>query len=325
MFFEKATSGVMQIAQYLMTIFAVVVAYAILGQMPLMAVLLSKISSNEDLGMEELGAFQSKMDFAVFGISQNFGFLLMLMIFMISMAALLLCVKYLHKLPIKNLITPMSKINWGKILFGFGFWLLIAIAMEGVMYFLNPDIYTMNFQPSKWVILFLICLTLLPIQTSFEELFFRGYLMPGIALLAKNKWLPLIISSVLFGLVHGMNPEVEKYGFWTMQFYYISAGLFLGLVAILDDSLELALGIHAATNFFGASLLSFEGSVLQTDTIWKATEINPAHMIVVFYVAAVIFLLVCNRKYGWRGLQRLTEPVFVDKSTNFDITDHLQE
>eukprot|EP00095_Tigriopus_kingsejongensis_P009993 snap_masked-scaffold636_size121610-processed-gene-0.2 protein:Tk09993 transcript:snap_masked-scaffold636_size121610-processed-gene-0.2-mRNA-1 annotation:"o-sialoglycoprotein endopeptidase" len=80
-----------------------------------MGVLLAKINANEDLGMEELDAFESSMDFSAFGISQNMGFILMLLIFIIAMAALLLCVKYLHKLPIKNLITASSNINWGEV------------------------------------------------------------------------------------------------------------------------------------------------------------------------------------------------------------------
>ncbi|MEP7233575.1 MAG: type II CAAX endopeptidase family protein [Ginsengibacter sp.] len=35
-----------------------------------------------------------------------------------------------------------------------------------------------------------------------EELFFRGYLMPRLQLFFKNAYLPIIISSVLFGLAH---------------------------------------------------------------------------------------------------------------------------
>lgn len=35
-----------------------------------------------------------------------------------------------------------------------------------------------------------------------EELVFRGYMMPRLALLFKNKWLPILVSAVLFGLIH---------------------------------------------------------------------------------------------------------------------------
>jgi hypothetical protein len=84
------------------------------------------------------------------------------------------------------------------------------------------------------------------------------------------------------------------------------------LITILDDSLELALGVHAATNVFGAAFFSFEGSVLQTDSLVKATSINPYLMIATFMVSAVIFMVVCHNKYGWKGFTRLLEPIESD-------------
>jgi len=35
-----------------------------------------------------------------------------------------------------------------------------------------------------------------------EELVFRGYLLPRLNLLFKNKWLSIVLSSILFGLIH---------------------------------------------------------------------------------------------------------------------------
>lgn len=52
-----------------------------------------------------------------------------------------------------------------------------------------------------------------------------------------------------------------------MQVYYLGAGLFLALLAIADNGLELSIGIHTATNLFGSIVLKYEGSVLQTETL----------------------------------------------------------
>jgi len=326
MYFEKAASGLALLPQYLLTIVIVGIAYALVGQLPLMGVLLYKINNNPDIGMAELDAFQANMDFSTFGMSSNFGYFLMLLIFVIAMLTLMLCVKHIHKRPFIRLITPRKSINWQKILFGFSLWALLAIGMEAITYFTNPEVYSLQFKPVSFLVLLVLSLALLPIQTSLEELFFRGYLMPWFGRLLGNKWMALILSSVLFGLMHAFNPEVAKYGFVTMQVYYLSAGLFLGLITILDDSLELALGVHAATNFLGATLLSFEGSVLQTDTIFKASEVNPILMTVSFIIAAIIFSVICHKKYGWTGLTKLWEPVGKYEEHRQDIaaeTQHL--
>jgi len=57
-------------------------------------------------------------------------------------------------------------------------------------------------KPISFAILVVIGTILIPIQTSTEEYIFRGYLMQGFANLAKNKWFPLIMTSVIFGAMH---------------------------------------------------------------------------------------------------------------------------
>jgi len=308
MYFKKATAGRNNIVWYVLGIMAVLVGY-IIGQMPMFLVQYYKIESDKDIGTEDVTKFQETLDFSLLNIDKNVGFILMILIFVFAMLAFMLAIKYFHRRPFKNLITPNSKINYQKILFGFGFWFVLGLVFEGIVALIYPETYYLNFKPLSWIILILICVLFLPIQTSLEELVMRGYLMPGLSLLTNNKWIPLLLTSILFGLIHGMNPEVEKFGFWTMQLYYVSAGLFLGLITILDDSLELALGVHAATNIFGAAIFSFDGSVLQTDTIFKASSINPYVMIATFIISAVIFIFVCNNKYKWNGFERLFQPI----------------
>jgi len=308
MFFKKATSGRNDIVWYILGILTVVVGY-IVGQMPLLLVQLYKVDSDKNISSDDVENFYETMDFSLLNMNTNIGFILMITIFIFAMLAFMLAIKYYHKRPFKNLITPNLNIDYRKIIFGFTFWFVLAFVFEGILALIHPETYYLNFKPASWIILLIISFLLLPIQTSLEELVLRGYLMPAISLIAKNKWIPLLVTSVLFGLIHGMNPEVEKFGFWTMQIYYVGAGLFLGLITILDDSLELALGVHAATNIFGAAFFSFDGSVLQTDSIIKASSINPYIMIATFLGSGLIFMFVCNKKYNWNGTTRLFQPI----------------
>lgn len=126
--------------------------------------------------------------------------------------------------------------------------------------------------------------------------------MQGLAVTFKNRWLPLIITSVGFGLLHGLNPEVDKLG-PIMMVFYIGTGLVLGIMTLMDDGLELALGFHAANNMFTALLVTSDWSALQTDALLTYTA-DPQKMAISEIVAPVlivypILLLVLSKKYGW--------------------------
>ncbi len=313
MFFEKATSGRNDFLFYIATVCIVVLGYR-LGIEPLIMVQNFQVENDPTIMTKDVDLFFETMDFSILNLPSNVGLILMITIFIFAMMAFMLAIKYLHKLPLKRLITPDKSINWKKIFFGFGLWFLIALVFEVIVVLIYPETYYFNFKPISWIFLLLICIFLMPIQTSLEELVIRGYMMPGISLLTNNKWIPWVITSVIFGLIHGANPEVERFGFWTMQLYYVGAGLFLGLITILDDSLELALGVHAATNVFGAAFFSFDGSVLQTDSLIKANNINPHIMILTFLLGAILFIVICNKKYNWGGFKMLFEPIGSYKS-----------
>lgn len=296
-YLKNAFEGQNHIWRYFLGILVIFIGYFI-GQLIMMGILALRV----DFDISVLQDFESTMDFSVVGISRNTGLILLLLMFITALAALYFVVKYLHQKEFAKLVTSSRKTDYSKIFFGFGFWLFVMLVMEVVSYFISPENYHYRGISSDFFILLAISLLILPVQTSFEEFFFRGYIMQGIAHFVHNKWFPLVSSSVLFGLVHSLNPEVEKYGFWVMQSYYMLAGGFLALITLWDDGLELALGVHWATNFGGAALLNYEGGVLQTDSLFLTTDINPWAMTWVFLFSSIIFVIVCQRKYSWPPL-----------------------
>ena len=94
-----------------------------------------------------------------------------------------------------------------------------------------------------------------------------------------------------------MNPEVQEFGVFNMMFYYVSVALFLAIITVLDDGLELAMGVHIATNVYGSLMVSYEGSVLQTPAIFKMLVPHVGLMTIVFFVSALVFYILANRKY----------------------------
>lgn len=226
----------------------------------------------------------------------------LLLPFAIFLSLLLLYVKFVHKQTIKSLTTARKKVDWGRIFFAFGLWATITVAMTAIAYYSKPDNYELNFKPVPFAILAAISIILIPVQTSFEEYLFRGYLMQGIGVATRSRLAPLIITSVVFGLMHAANPEVEKLGF-VLLFYYIGTGFFLGIITLMDDGMELALGFHAANNLIGALLITSDWTAFQTNSILKDHS-EPSAGIEIFVPIVVLFpllIFIFKRKYHWTG------------------------
>jgi len=308
MFIQVAKSGKNEFFRYVLMMLIIIIAYNI-GSLPMMGFLYSAIENNENLGTSDLAKFSENPDFTLFGIDPNLGFLLLLLTFVAVFIAIYWVFPLLHKRAFKTLVTWKSKIDWSRVAFGFGVWLVIGIALELLFYTMHSEHYVLSFDLGNFLPLLLLSLVILPIQTSAEELIFRGYLMQGLSIGTKSKISALIITSILFGAIHSMNPEVQKFGLFTMQAYYIGAGLFLGIVTLMDNGLELALGIHAATNFLGAVFVGYDGAAIQTSSLFKTSYLNPVLMTAGFYLGACIFLFIAFKKFNWRSLRNLNATI----------------
>ncbi|WP_420582927.1 CPBP family intramembrane glutamic endopeptidase [Reichenbachiella sp.] len=147
--------------------------------------------------------------------------------------------------------------------------------------------------------LVLIAVLLIPIQTTFEEYILRGYFAQGVAGLTKNRWLAVLVPGLVFALLHAFNPEVEAHGFWTVMPQYITFGLLFGLISVLDDGIELAIGAHAVNNVFLALFLTNKDSVLQTPAVFEQLEVYPMRDTITLVVLSVVFFIVLMKKYNW--------------------------
>ncbi|MGB2274018.1 MAG: lysostaphin resistance A-like protein, partial [Flavicella sp.] len=188
---------------------------------------------------------------------------------------------------------------WNRVFFSFSLWTGITVLLVGIQYLVMPESLVVNFQLKPFLLLMLIAIALIPIQTSLEEYFFRGYLLQALGILTKNRWFPLLFTSVLFGLAHMSNPEVNKLGPFLM-IYYIGTGLFLGILTLMDDGLELSIGFHAANNLITALLVTADWQVFQTYSIFKdVSEPNLWLSILPSLIVFPLLLLFFAKKYGW--------------------------
>ena len=228
--------------------------------------------------------------------------------FIFLLALLFFLVRFLHKRSILSLTTSRNKVDYKRIFFSFGLIVFLTIVGFAVSYSFDNSQIIWNFNPLRFTILFIISIAMFPFQIGFEEYLFRGFLMQQIGIAVKNRWFPLLFTSVVFGLFHSANPEVYKMGFGVMAFY-IGTGFLLGIMTLMDESLELALGFHLGNNLMAALLITSDFSAIQTDAIFKYSGIENSNdilneMIVSILIVYPIILFIFAKKYNWTNWSR---------------------
>lgn len=292
MFLEQGVKPENKFWKYLIgSVFIITASF--IGQIPFSAAVLLK-------NFKDKKGFPTDNDAALKIFEPNLTLFLVMISFLFAFAGIYFVVKYLHNQTLLSVTTSRAKVDWNRIVFSFLLWAFFSIISFSVLYFQSPEEFVWNFKLIPFLILVVLGTVLIPIQTSTEEYVFRGYLMQGFANLARNKWFPLMMTSVIFGSMHILNPEVEKMGYVVMV-YYIGTGLFLGVITLMDEGMELALGFHAANNLVGALLVTSDWSVFQTHSIFKDMSEPSAGADVILPVVIVypILLFIFSKKYKW--------------------------
>ncbi|WP_445725641.1 lysostaphin resistance A-like protein [Flavobacterium sp.] len=295
-FIQQAYKGENSWWAYALTIFLLFFGWQLVGIIPLVA---TAFFYSED--MDEFS--RATLDnFTTLGIDSNLYLILMIFTFFSGLVFLLLGVKFIHKRKIITVFTSREKFDWSRVFFAFIVWMFVGIVSFGISYVISPEDFVWNFKLVPFAILVVISFLLLPLQTTMEEVLFRGYLMQGFGTWFKNGFVALVLTGVIFGLLHGSNPEVEKLG-WIVMIFYIGTGLLLGIFAIMDDGIELSMGFHAANNIVAAVLATVEWGAFQTDALFidiSEPELNVELFLPVLVLYPIV-LIIFSKKYGWNN------------------------
>jgi len=209
--------------------------------------------------------------------------------------ATLLAYRIFLKKNIKSLFTSRDKYSYKRTWIGFASLALISSAFGSFDLILNWDSYTFSFKASAFLPYLLIAFTLLPIQTTAEELFFRGWIQRWLDNGKKKQWSISILSGAIFSLPHLANPEVAGNELIFPIISYGATGFMLAWVTYRDKSLELAIGAHFANNLLAALLVSSQDSALPSVSLFSVPEVawGPAALSSVIMVP--IFIWLTNR------------------------------
>ena len=233
--------------------------------------------------------------------NSNLTFFYLLLSFFIGFAGFLIVIKFLHNQSLKSVTTARNLIDFSRVFTAFISISLLIVFNVLFSIYSSPEEYIFQFNLNDFLILALIAIIFIPVQTSLEEYVFRGYLMQGLGVFFKNKWFPLFVTSLGFGLLHLSNPEIEKMGN-IIIIHYVITGLFLGIITLMDDGMELALGFHAGNNLLIALLVTADWTVFQTSSVYKYIGepdiVNQMFYSLLFYPLLLFYF---SKKYQWNN------------------------
>jgi membrane protease YdiL (CAAX protease family) len=267
----------------------ILILFSTIGQLPMIPFLPSELPSPD---ADPMDIFKT--------IPSNLRLFLLLLSFAFVLPGIWLVVKKLHDLPIMSVLSSRKKIDLERVLYSFMLWGTVVSAFVFLEYSLNPENYVFNFKVKEFLILAVIAILFIPIQTSVEEIVFRGYLMQGFGHWLNSRFMALFLTSTVFGSLHLANPEITALGY-EFVILYITVGFVLGIMTLMDDGLELALGFHAANNLIAALLVTADWTVFQTESILidiSEPSLGITDWITPFIVFPIL-LAVFARKYSW--------------------------
>ena len=216
-----------------------------------------------------------------FYIAVNFSIVMML-------AGLALAMRFLHHRPLMTLVSPERRFAWRRAGQAAVVWGIIGLVAAVVEHGLYPERYYLSFDRCAFFVFAAIAVVLTPIQTTTEELLFRGYVMQALSLFMRRPFAIAVVSALVFTLPHLMNPEV-RHGALLLAASYFTIGLLLAVITLRDGRLELAIGVHAANNLMLALVANYEGSALMSESIFTARELDPVYSFISLAAGAVAF------------------------------------
>ena len=299
---ESTFTGKNGFWRYLLMFAVILIVANTIGAIPLLISLYSR-SVSDPAVFSKFAA--NPNDYSIVGITSTTLFLIMMVPFISGLIAFVLLVKPLNNRTWRMTINGTDKIRWNRFFISAGVWTILSALYFIVYLKLDPSNFVLNNKTGSLLLISIISVLLIPFQAAFEEILFRGYLMQGFASLIKNRWFPVIMTSILFGLLHSFNPEVKEFGFFTMMPQYVAFGLIFGIITILDDGIEAAMGAHSANNIFLCIMVTSESSALQTPALYQQYTIHPWKELFAFVVLGILFILIMKMIFKWDNFSAL--------------------
>jgi membrane protease YdiL (CAAX protease family) len=170
-----------------------------------------------------------------------------------------IAMRFLHKQKLSALFGPSSRLSASAFLKGLAAVAVTSLLSEIVLYAIAPQFVRTTIALGDWLIFIVPVMLFAFVQTSAEELLFRGYLMRGLAYRFRSPLIWALLPTLAFTLLHwhGGTPMLMT------ACVLVTIGSFAVLLAFIvyrTGNLGGSMGAHFGNNIFGFLLISHESS-----------------------------------------------------------------
>ncbi|MER9872012.1 type II CAAX endopeptidase family protein [Mesorhizobium sp. M0195] len=166
---------------------------------------------------------------------------------------------WIHREKLTALIGVSRRISWAGFLKGLTAVLITSLLSEILLYGLQPDIARGAIGLSWWLLFLIPIATLTFLQTSSEEMLFRGYLLRGLASRFQNPFIWALLPGLLFTSLHwspGSSAAINACVLASIAAF----ALLLTLLVYATGNLGAGFGAHLGNNLTGFLLISHQQS-----------------------------------------------------------------
>ncbi len=215
--------------------------------------------------------------------------------FPLTILLLWLVLRLIHQRTLSTIISWNGTFRWKRFLIGMGTMFLLMSLFLALSYFIFPNNFELVWE-GKWLFYLIPVIVILTIQVTAEELFFRGYVTQTVGYFTRNNIFILVVPSLLFASIHGFNPEYQSWG-WIAILTYFIIGVFLSIITLLDQGIEIAIGFHLANNLFSGLVLTYPNSAIDfLPAIVRQKEVFIVYESLTFIVLLILFLIIVYRQ-----------------------------
>ncbi|MCO5064353.1 MAG: CPBP family intramembrane metalloprotease [Rhizobiaceae bacterium] len=199
--------------------------------------------------------------------------------------------RFIHGEPLGNVLGVSGRLQGTGFAKGFAAVALTSILSEVLIYALAPDFERTELALGTWLVFLLPVLLLCFVQTSAEELLFRGYLPRNLANRFRSPWVWALLPSLAFVSLH-LTPDMRTS---QLLLVVVSIGTLTALMMYLvwlTGNLSAAFGVHMGNNLFGFALVAHQEEFAGL-ALFKGVPVNDPGMSSDFALALGAVGIVC--------------------------------
>lgn len=155
----------------------------------------------------------------------------------------------------------------------------------------------------------MILLSGLVIQLSValsEEITFRGYIQGELFKATDNRYITVVVTSVVFALIHLLN---GSYNLLSLVYIFI-VGILFSVIRMYTDNLWIVIGFHLANNWTEIYVFGFNvnnenhwlSTLNKTNSIWNGGESGSGLIYIGIVLLTLIILFLWNRRSKKRNI-----------------------